>query len=749
VNVEGVGYDVIPYVPDKTFTSRAKQFKLGIELEEVSGLCPSAKADFAIQKEAVFFVHFKGQTLWELQIDGTDLEFVTRPFTYEQIDDLKLCMQSIKFAVELLKQKQTSNISFESWIEELTENFYKAKNNLSLIIKYIPSHKIIKPSLNWDPVFAPHVTIQHPLEWTIPLYAVLFKQKTQFPDSNEIAFNSVLPLKDEWIHPINQDTKNKIFKLYITNKALGLMFLNAFTMFSMTQDGNDDTFIEKTLDAYHNYGQFDAKMTSALVSRRPFSQMYADLGVKESVSNIIRLLNWLITERKSFLSELLLLRHGVSPEHLLEQLLKIPLTKSLYIQLHQMLPHKLQKALLEQLEGKITIPMVAAYYAWPPGKLQQTLQMPLEQLQLFPAFLQKQISEDFFELILNLLEQQGITSVPLVQLLETIVQKLSISKLPIHMDHNAYKKVALQLLEECLKQRLPLKFSHALKEDTLTESINFLSTMFSPESTYRDVFNAVILMYNEDFSDVEENFYKANYGEQYYEYSEGRHEPTNSINFSKLITHFKDEFRQMGDPAILSITKIATVPCTTFHETRLIGLLANGILTTTMLRNLDNVPPKISNYFQRQYYMDVLESVSNPERHKQRTVILTTDTDVKVNFGTIEYLYDLLSPPVFLDIKSDAMGHYKHITEVEKYGEAVVETRTISDIGLDLLSKMELDANTKGRFLRRLNDIELHATKFLEFLSCFEKDIQSAILNGEEVSHYVIDAIENIVSKRL
>jgi hypothetical protein len=406
--------------------------------------------------------------------------------------------------------------------------------------------------------------------------------------------------------------------------------------------------------------------------------------------------------------------------------------------------------LLEQFEGKVTISMVADFCKMPPERLQQRiLQMPLEELRLFPAFLQQQISAGFLKLIQQSLKQQEVTNISLVFLLENVVQKLPISKSPIQIDRNACEKLALQLLEECLKQRLPLKFSHTLEQDTLSKSMDFLSRIFPSDSTYRDIFNATILMYNEDFHDVEENFYKANYGEQYYKYSKRKHIPTDSINFSSLMPQFKKEFLDMGSQEILSIARTAVVLCTTFHETRLIGLLANGILTTTMLRNLSNVPPQISNYFQREYYMDVLESVSNPERYEQRSIILTTNTSTEVGFGTEKYPYDLLSPPVFLNIESDSMGHYKHIAEVKKHGESVVETRTISDIGLDLLFKMNLDEGTRGLFLRQLNDIELHATAFLEFLSCFEKDIENAILNEEWEDTYIVDAIDNIVSKRL
>ena len=56
-------------------------FKLGIELQEIHHLCKDAKLRKDIQKKPLFFVKDRetNNPLWELVIDGEDIEFVLKP----------------------------------------------------------------------------------------------------------------------------------------------------------------------------------------------------------------------------------------------------------------------------------------------------------------------------------------------------------------------------------------------------------------------------------------------------------------------------------------------------------------------------------------------------------------------------------------------------------------------------------------------------------------------------------------------
>ena len=124
------------------------------------------------------------------------------------------------------------------------------------------------------------------------------------------------------------------------------------------------------------------------------------------------------------------------------------------------------------------------------------------------------------------------------------------------------------------------------------------------------------------------------------------------------------------------------------------------------------------------FYENVLSSISNPETYKNRKVLdIEAAQGRELQFGDEEYEYDLISPPLFLDTASDAMGHYKDVSDIDKYGEAVIEVRTISNIGKPCLRKMRIAEEVQGSFLKDADHVEEQALALFDFLGNFKENI--------------------------
>ncbi len=127
----------------------------------------------------------------------------------------------------------------------------------------------------------------------------------------------------------------------------------------------------------------------------------------------------------------------------------------------------------------------------------------------------------------------------------------------------------------------------------------------------------------------------------------------------------------------------------------LLLLLQNGIISTSMLRQMDQLamgPESIpvTEIFS-QYYRDVINSVDTPLSGYK------FDLKTKV-IKAVERKVDALSPPYFL-AHTDSMGAYKDHMDLS-YGEAVVEIREIENIGAYALQWMGLSFNDhNGKFL--------------------------------------------------
>jgi hypothetical protein len=311
-------------------------FRLGFEFQEISGLCTWAKTREDIIKKPIFEVyHSSGRKLWHVEIDDVDIEFVTSPFNPSEKEELALAIRTIIEALNILQKEFeiNSEITFDEWAtkvskfvdpelveirtketifetikdEKITkphsirslpiapkkdgnikralewkkEELRETTNEKALVIR---DHSLLEEKATWKPMFAPQVTIQHPLEDTIPLYFSLFG----FYSRNMIRFLSALPFLD-WYKQSLKEANHQIMNRFVDifrQKIHGFIFLHALTMTDMTPildikksaQENDQQLLQETLEAWKKYRQIDAKLKLALMSRRPFSQMYAELG---------------------------------------------------------------------------------------------------------------------------------------------------------------------------------------------------------------------------------------------------------------------------------------------------------------------------------------------------------------------------------------------------------------------------------------------------------------------------------------
>ena len=522
---------------------RSPFYDLGIELQEVSGLCPWARKNRLVQKRPIFKVNAYGIFAWRVEVDGNDIEFVTEPFSHNQRNVFQKCICDIQIAVGCLREIKAPKFSFGDWIDLLRKeqmDIFYTDNDLA-------NNDICVPQVGWKPVFAPQVTVKHPLEWTMPLYvAMVMSMPKQIKGDvinkcesfNEVLLRSTLPFLKHLKVRNTSENAELLFNLY-HNKLLGLMFINALTMEAIgSSDQSDDEAIKGIFDSCQLYGQFDAKMRLMLMSRRPFSQMYFDIDGDQALVALIEMAS------------------------------------------------------------------------------------PL-----------------------------------------------------------------------CVEESL------------------------AANSSYVDVFRAIMMSDDNDYKDSIELFYRAAYGEQYYE------ENGSPVDLSSLKSELSEDLRVGRDLPVQLAYREKLISCTP-NMIYIEGLLRDGIITTTMLRDLSSRISYLQKYFAKGYYEDVLESISNPALHDKRVIITTKDK--QVGFDEVSYCYDLLSPPVFLDEKSDSMGYCKE--NYLDFREALIEVRMIQDIGDFFISYfMKLNVEkTKGYFLKNGGDLSKHALALLDGLHNFENEILSS-----------------------
>lgn len=262
-------------------------FKLGLEFQENSSLCKWANDNDKVQKKPLFFLSLRGDPLWHIVIDTSDIEFVTRPFCREEGEQLKYCLESIVSSVDVLHKLLTKNkeITFNDWLEELLNKFADSPflfttSHQNYALTY--DKPINLPGDGWKPIVSPQATIQHPLEFTIPLYFGLFGFKSTYM----VPFSASIPGRDLLLKAQEEGNSQMFWQIIqgLRQKTMGFMFLHALTLVQMTPviETTDSECLENTLHFLNKASQVDAKMMLTLMSRRPFSQMWADL---ESTAN--------------------------------------------------------------------------------------------------------------------------------------------------------------------------------------------------------------------------------------------------------------------------------------------------------------------------------------------------------------------------------------------------------------------------------------------------------------------------------
>ena len=199
-------------------------------------------------------------------------------------------------------------------------------------------------------------------------------------------------------------------------------------------------------------------------------------------------------------------------------------------------------------------------------------------------------------------------------------------------------------------------FSHLLKEIKDQLSIGCLvdpiSSLFLSQLSYTEIFFAqgkALLL-----KDLLSNFYRANYGEQF--------------------------FSNMGVPLDLR----GLFPHCFLPEKSVNQLLEKGFITTVMLRNI----PAFSRIFPHNYHELVVHSTEFPYGEVKivhTNSIIDGEDRIKIVLeNQDDQNLDLLSPPFPLD-KNDAMGRYKKVIETEMFGGAVVEFRGLRNISSSFL----------------------------------------------------------------
>lgn len=295
---------------NKTQTIISMPFQLGFEFQELSSLCLWAKNQNNLKKKPIFSVFIQGQErpIFHVEIDDTDIEFVTRPFNPMERDILATTIALVVHSLDLLRinLNEKGTVSFGQWVN-LLGSMLKSQD-LSIEVKpnmdfselgplriperFLPD-KIDNPSegalvvyknRDWQPIFGPQVTIQHPLEETIPLYFSLFG----FDNPLLVDCVSSMPLLGWYNKVLSESDSKKLEDMtsILRSKVSGLVFLHALTILSLVSDKGkpkaqldpDQRAIAETRKLWEKYMQIDPKIKLLLMSRRPFSEMFKDIN---------------------------------------------------------------------------------------------------------------------------------------------------------------------------------------------------------------------------------------------------------------------------------------------------------------------------------------------------------------------------------------------------------------------------------------------------------------------------------------
>ncbi|GEM_PF-3705409 len=191
------------------------------------------------------------------------------------------CKEASKVFLCLFPFTHEAGTVFAQWTDYISARL--ASEGYALehdeLMGVVAGRPIQKPSsTTWTPEFSPQVTIQHPLELTIPLYFCLFGFDNA---AYTLPFSASLPGIDFLKHAMKEGNGEMFWQVmqgYTNNKFSGLMFLHAFTLATMSSDEDDKEQLTDTLKGLNTVQQVDVKAKLALMSRRPFSLMWQEIS---------------------------------------------------------------------------------------------------------------------------------------------------------------------------------------------------------------------------------------------------------------------------------------------------------------------------------------------------------------------------------------------------------------------------------------------------------------------------------------
>ncbi|MDR0677900.1 MAG: hypothetical protein LBF57_04520, partial [Holosporaceae bacterium] len=206
-------------------------FRIGFEFQMGGDILPWTKEkSYKIQKNPLFEMNYKNKKLWHVEIDSTDIEFVTEPFAFYEQEYLTVCMKSINEVLGYLKKTdEKSNISFEQWLTQIGKGISETDFCISKTKEYSDfkmNTKLIN-KIDERLEFAPQVTIQFPLKHAVDICCHLHSNLECVVASMPFSFRS---------HSAQQDffEKPRDGGCLFRSALGGLMFLHAYTMHDMS-----------------------------------------------------------------------------------------------------------------------------------------------------------------------------------------------------------------------------------------------------------------------------------------------------------------------------------------------------------------------------------------------------------------------------------------------------------------------------------------------------------------------------------
>lgn len=206
--------------------------RVGFEFQLEGSLCSPWSLHQSLQKREIFCCEWNSRKLWHIELDGTDIEYVTEPHALQDTDTIKLCINSILEANKKLVEVVTrvdehENASIGYWYDIFSQSYRKDGICICALpfLDGIKSQEI-KQIPNWEPRWQPQLTIQHQLSKTIPLCRCLFRESAVISEivekdtPNSLALNekssiaglvflqnhALQGIKRSFDSPLNEDT---------------------------------------------------------------------------------------------------------------------------------------------------------------------------------------------------------------------------------------------------------------------------------------------------------------------------------------------------------------------------------------------------------------------------------------------------------------------------------------------------------------------------------------------------------------